>query len=103
MDLALELGCFIIVAYDLYYRAARGHAQLRKQIAHQLHVAVVDTVETHRIHPVDNDYSLYHLCSFSLSRVKFKHTPLIKCHKVNICFLHCQSPWRLSPRTHPRL
>ena len=60
LDLPFELGCLGIVAYHLYHRTASRHAQLREEVAYEMHIAVVDTIETDRVNIIDDYNSLYH-------------------------------------------
>lgn len=67
LDLALELGGFALLAYHFDDGAAGGHAQLGKEVAYQLHVAVVHAVEADRVGRVDDDDSFYHSVGVMLS------------------------------------
>ena len=60
LDLSLKVGRLLVIANHGNHTAARGHAQLGKQIADELNVDVVDPIKHYRVHAVDDDVSLDH-------------------------------------------
>ena len=52
-------------SYHLYHIAARGHTQLRKEIAYQVYIIIVYPVESLGVNFVDNYYSFVHFKSIS--------------------------------------
>ena len=49
-----------IIANHFYHTSAGRHAQFREEIAYELHIGIVDTVETDWIHVVDNHDAFDH-------------------------------------------
>ena len=61
LDFLFEFRCFRILANHLYDRAACSHSQLRKEVAYQVHIGIVNTIETYRVYLVDDNYAFNHV------------------------------------------